>query len=81
VGWIVAGIVLLGIVLVVLSAMSLTGRFRPLRRAVRRLNMRSEQVMRLQDKVAATQERAMVLAELADEAATRAAATRATFGQ
>ena len=75
-GWIVAGIVVLGIVLVVTSAMSLTGRFRPLRRAARRLNMRTEQVTALQGKVAAVQERALVLAELAEEAAARAAAAR-----
>lgn len=49
--------VVVGVATVALSALSLAGRVRPLRRALRRLSWRAEQAQQLQGKIEALQTR------------------------
>jgi hypothetical protein len=71
--WAVVGLVALGVVAVIVAVLGLSGRVRPLRRAVRRLWWRREELDRLRERVETIQERVQVLAEdVADLAARRA---------
>jgi hypothetical protein len=61
VAWVSWSAVVLGVALVVVAVTSLTGRQRPLRRALRRLSWRAEAVRRLQARATATQDRLAAL--------------------
>jgi hypothetical protein len=69
---IVAGVVLLGIVVLTAAVAALLGRMRPLERAVRRLWLRAEQAQGLQAKIEAVQARSMQLQPQVEELAARA---------
>lgn len=74
-GWLSWGLVVLGIALVTVAVVSLSGRLRPLRRALRRLSWRREELARLQAKAEVTTARVEQLtAELEQVAARRAEA-------
>ncbi len=69
--WIVAGVVIVAIVVLVAVVMALMGHVRPLRRAVRRLRLRTEQAETLQGKLEGVAERATALEGRVAEATTR----------
>jgi len=69
--WISGGLVVLGVALLGLSALPVVGRLRPLKRALRRLQARTEQTDRLQASVAALQDRAMSLQDQLETARDR----------
>jgi hypothetical protein len=62
-GWLVAGIVALGLLVLVLALMALGRRARPFQRATRRLRLRTEQAEQLRQKVAVVQEQVLSLQE------------------
>ena len=69
--WIVTGVVILAIVALVAVVGALMGHVRPLRRAVRRLRLRTEQAEKLQGKLAGVADRATALEARVAEATTR----------
>lgn len=73
VGWLAWGLVVLGIAFVAVAVVSLSGRLRPLRRALRRLGWRREEVARLQAKAEVTTERVEELTAELERLATRQA--------
>jgi hypothetical protein len=56
--WISWGLVVVGIALLTGAVMAMPGRLRPMRRALRRLSWRAEELTRLQDRADALRTRA-----------------------
>jgi hypothetical protein len=67
--WVCWGLAAAGVVAVLTAVMSLSGRLRPLRRALRKLRWRRWQIERLRTRAEATQERAAAIVERAQELA------------
>lgn len=78
--WIVVGVVVLALIILLVSALAVAGRLRPLSRAGRRLQLRADEAQRLQARVAVMQERVAALQpeldRLSERAATRGAPER-----
>jgi uncharacterized membrane protein YcjF (UPF0283 family) len=74
--WIAAGVVVVAIVVLVAVLQVLAGHFRPLRRALRRLQWRSEEAQRLQQKMVGVQEQLVALQVEAEKAAGQAEALK-----
>jgi hypothetical protein len=74
--WICWGLVALGLILVVASVIPLSGRARPLRRALRRLSWRRGEIERLQTRAETVQEQLIALQEQALDVARRQADLR-----
>jgi len=74
--WASGGLVALGILLVLAAVVPLARRARPLRRALRRLSWRREDLERLRTRADGLQDRVATLSEQAQEIARRAEATR-----
>jgi hypothetical protein len=70
--WIVAGVVVLGVLLLAAVVAAVLGRLRPLERAVRRLMLRAEQAQGLQAKIETVQARSLELQARVEEATARA---------
>lgn len=75
--WIVIGVVVLGLVVLALSAGPVLGRLPELERAVRRLLLKQEQAERLQVAAEALQQRVETVAAQAEQAAGRVEAIKA----
>lgn len=70
--WICWGLVALGVVVVVGAVIPLSGRMRPLRRALRRLSWRRADVERLQTRAASVEDQIATLQAQASDLARRA---------
>ena len=70
--WVCWGLVALGLILVVGAAIPLSGRVRPLRRALRRLSWRRAEVARLQSRAESVQDQIATLQAQATDLARRA---------
>lgn len=75
--WIAGGVVLLGFLLLVVVLMAVAGHLRPLRRAVRRLQLRTEQAEGLQGRLLVLQERVADLQRGVEQATAQAERVKA----
>ncbi len=69
--WISGGVIVLGVVVLAVVAAAVAGRLRPLKRALRRLQLRLEETEKLQTSVAALQDRAISLQDQLEAAQER----------